>query len=482
MLNKILILIILMSGLLFAQDIEEAANLSENEHGFGIKAAALGNAFAGIADDYSAIYWNPAGLAQIKMQQLYGSLNHLQVKTDATYLGNTTKVDQGFTKFQSFGYVYPFPTRRGSLVLALGYQRVKDLNALTQYGGYNTTSNDLAFSIYNDLGYDGLTLAFDRDFDLTQSIRQEGHLAQWSIGLAIDLAPNFSAGATFNLLGGNSDYRLKYEQMDTQGQNSYDITDENGKPLDEFYYNYYKLEQMVNTEYSGIQLKLGGLWKPQENLRIGATITFPTALGIDESWTYSDELSYDIHVLAEDRTYNYVEPYDSTGKFSYEIEEPFKFDLGIAYSIKNLTLAGGLRYVDWTQLKLKRADETPEWYESYFAEQNDRVPTLLRAVTTYSAGIQYALLNNTLQLRAGYRYVPSPFKDADKKVDKTFYSAGVGLRVSETTMIDIAVIHSFWEAKKYYRYDWDYDQTLTPMTTYEKYTLDKLQVGLTVAF
>ncbi len=481
MIYKILLLLLSIVAFSLAQTAEEAVNLTENEHGFGIKAAAMGNAFTGIADDYSAIYWNPGGLAQLHKQQIYGSLNHLQLRTDATYLGNKTRVDQGFTKFQSFGYVYPFPTRRGSLVLALGYQRVKDLNGIVQFNGYNTNSNDLAFSIYNDLGYNGITLAFDRDFELSQDIKQEGHIAQWSIASAIDLSPNFSAGLTFNIIGGSSDYRLKYSQVDTKGKNSYDITDSLGNPLDEFYFNSYQIEEMVSTDYSGIEFKVGGLWHPNEHLKAGASITFPATISLDESWNYSDDLNYDIHILAEDQTYNYDDPYDSTGTFSYDIKTPFKFDLGLSYAFRNMLLAASMRYVDWTQLQLKQADNTPSYYATLFTQQNDRIPTLFRPVLSYSFGAQYGLFGNTIQLRGGYRYVPTPYKDVDKKADKQFYSAGIGFRVNEDTQIDLAFIHGFYETKTYYRYDWDNDNTIDPMEVWEKHVINKLQIGLQIS-
>ncbi len=38
--------------------------------GFGARALAMGGAFVSIADDASAIYWNPAGLARLEMSQL----------------------------------------------------------------------------------------------------------------------------------------------------------------------------------------------------------------------------------------------------------------------------------------------------------------------------------------------------------------------------------------------------------------------------
>ncbi len=42
-----------------------AASLAETR-GFGIRAIGMGGAFTGVADDYSALYYNPAGIAQVE--------------------------------------------------------------------------------------------------------------------------------------------------------------------------------------------------------------------------------------------------------------------------------------------------------------------------------------------------------------------------------------------------------------------------------
>ena len=39
----------------------------------GTRASAMGGAFIGLADDYSAVYWNPAGITQIKGMEVRGS-------------------------------------------------------------------------------------------------------------------------------------------------------------------------------------------------------------------------------------------------------------------------------------------------------------------------------------------------------------------------------------------------------------------------
>ena len=41
-------------------------NLNSN----GTKAVTIGGAFIGLADDYSAVFWNPAGLTQMKQTTL----------------------------------------------------------------------------------------------------------------------------------------------------------------------------------------------------------------------------------------------------------------------------------------------------------------------------------------------------------------------------------------------------------------------------
>ena len=59
------------------------------EIGVDARAMGMGNAFAAVADDYTATYWNPAGLTMLKQSELSADIYHLKYQNEATYLGQT---------------------------------------------------------------------------------------------------------------------------------------------------------------------------------------------------------------------------------------------------------------------------------------------------------------------------------------------------------------------------------------------------------
>ncbi len=61
--------------------------------GVGGRAAALGDAFIAIADDASALYWNPAGLTQFNENQVMFSYNQWVVDIDHNFLGAVYHLD-----------------------------------------------------------------------------------------------------------------------------------------------------------------------------------------------------------------------------------------------------------------------------------------------------------------------------------------------------------------------------------------------------
>ena len=74
---------------------------SDTGMGTGARAAAMGGAFVGLADDPSSVYWNPAGLTDINRFQLYFSL-----ETPAEFSSASVVIPPFFSLFQTINVRY----------------------------------------------------------------------------------------------------------------------------------------------------------------------------------------------------------------------------------------------------------------------------------------------------------------------------------------------------------------------------------------
>ena len=82
MIRKVFSLFVLLSVLCGFSLVNLNAN-GLNLNGVGSKAIAMGGAFIGLADDYSAVYWNPAGLVQMKEANF--SLSVIDIIPNSSY-------------------------------------------------------------------------------------------------------------------------------------------------------------------------------------------------------------------------------------------------------------------------------------------------------------------------------------------------------------------------------------------------------------
>ena len=101
----LLALVLAVSGTIFANGF--------NLNGVGAKAIGMGGAFIGMADDFSAVYWNPAGLTQLDRPTLtLFQMNLLERgKFSFTPTGTDTKTDLLFYPSGAIGFITPLSSR-----------------------------------------------------------------------------------------------------------------------------------------------------------------------------------------------------------------------------------------------------------------------------------------------------------------------------------------------------------------------------------
>jgi long-subunit fatty acid transport protein len=229
----VVVFMICLAQLAFAQ-----GGFNFNPYGNGARAAGMGYAFTGVADDATAISWNPAGLTQLMSMEasVIGKLGFGSLSTDYSEFNPTTEVGSSFNlNFASF--VIPFKMSDYNLVGGIAYRRI-----------YNLTEK--------------MTMKIDEaDFVSEYETDNKGGVDAISPAIGFQLNEMISLGATVNILMGSTDYKE---------------TD---------YYEFggvvYNDEEYTSSEdYSGTSIELGALVKPSPKISIGAAFKLPYTLTV----------------------------------------------------------------------------------------------------------------------------------------------------------------------------------------------------------
>lgn len=457
-----------------AQYPEDALRLGLSGTGVGTRALGMGNAYTGVANDFSAIYWNPAGLAQMEYSEFSFGLSHLISKDNSTFLNAQNEYTTTATDLNALGLAYKVPTRRGSLVLAFGFDRQNNFasgmlssafnpntSIIQQYaanGAYypSDLSNNIAYQLYL-ANIDTVTGRFESPItgNLTQIIEtiESGGLNNWSIAAALDVAKNLSIGVTLTYVSGTYKYDRTYSEVDRARRWQ-------THPFD---FDSLALQEFIEGDISGGNAKFGLMYRVPDRFRLGVSIKTPTTFTVKESFGSSWQSVFD---NGDVFTYPADEPNGTQEHGEYDVVTPWEFSGGASLIIRDLTLSGDLEYVDWTQLEFENAtSDVMGW--------NKTMRTLFRGAANYRAGGEYDIAELGVRLRAGYMYYTSPYRDDPSSFDKKYFTGGVGILLGPSSMLDLAYAHGWWET---------YRSNFGTARSYEKITTDSFRATLSFRF
>jgi hypothetical protein len=373
----------------------------------GARALAMGGAHIAVASDATALIYNPAGLARVSRIEFAGGLTHQSADNSTSWQVIGQPYDgpsQNNTRFSSANIVMPVPTYRGSLVLALGVNRVHSFDRTMDYQ-YVPAVGSIE----------------------TGAESESGGLYLWSLGGAVDLSPNVSVGAAFNLWSGKNNYTWFYETQPVYYLDS-------GTRYDD----------IIKDRYSGLNGKFGFRIQPNRFFVVGGTIDTPVTLTIKEDWEYYTE-------DPDKTTYDY-------GSSEYKVSLPFSMGAGVAFYVDQFTLAGDINYTDWTQMEYKKLENE--------GEANRQIKRTYTDAIRFHLGAEYLIPQISTSLRAGFYRDPLPFRADLVKKDRSFFTAGIGFLIDQVMTLDIAWAHGSWEI-----------QNFPTLGMIEKYTADRLFVS-----
>ncbi|MFC2061776.1 PorV/PorQ family protein [Elusimicrobiota bacterium] len=148
----------------------------------GARAAAMGNAFVAVADNIEAVFWNPAGLASMKMKEV--SATHAKWLDDIAY--------------ESLGYGHHIPGY-GTLGVSALYLHMGEMEGRSRTGQETGDFNAYDMSVSLSFGravLGNLSVGTNVKY-IRQNIEDES-----ASGIAVDLGGLYEVKGTRLMLGG----------------------------------------------------------------------------------------------------------------------------------------------------------------------------------------------------------------------------------------------------------------------------------------
>jgi len=363
--------------------------------GLGPRACGMGGAFIGVANDWTAPYWNPAGLTQTKGVGVGIELLLPNYKAkDGNSIANLDPSDMSINQGDIFTRSYPVePTR---------FEKTEVSESFYQpcVGGF--------FDLKGIKIGTGFYIPVGNWFDWEDSIHVDATNAEieasyfasmWlmvgNISLAKEIIPDFSIGGGLNILYLKSKYDVKksYLTTDTLIMPSYDFL------------------HKVEGSGRGFEGVFGVMYKPISVLSAGVVYRTGSKISLDGSAEYS-------HTLA---------PPAESSDYTQEFYHPATYGIGLACRpIAKLLVAFDWEGTNWSTWKTVMDFET----EGVVLTDKDIVWDW-KDCNRYRFGGEYNLTEE-LALRGGFYYDESPVPDEqvsftnNADVDRMAITLGAG--------------------------------------------------------
>jgi hypothetical protein len=328
--------------------------------GKGARAAGMGYAFNAVADDATAISWNPAGIMQIKKPEIAFSVN--RISTDFSHEIRSDRVYKPVNTIDYIGFVYPLKIKMKDLVFGASFQ--------------------------NKMNYK--TFYYPNEEDVEGDYDYNNNLTVNSISLcgAFSLTRFLGIGVSFNKwfsLGNKADeYNYFYTKMIDDSAFAFDKYYENIS--ESFSYTGYNLTGGILVDLTSFHLPL------RFAVKYESPFTLKDEYDITGQVKYAYENNIDTVVIEESRG---IEKYYFPGIIA----------LGVSYRYGNyLTLA-----CDFDIKPFKNKDYTFEygWDRNYYT--NNQNPPVLDMTDQYQDDYYLLISNANLnQFRIGAEYIFHP--------------------------------------------------------------------------
>ena len=435
------------------------------------RSQAIGGAIVALGGDITSMFVNPAGTGLYKTKEIVLTPGYNFVHNKTNYLNTTQNTKDNHFTFGTSGFLLPTGSNEEEMFMwGIAVTQSGNYNNSISYSGVNNQSSysekyleelinnnvtdpneaanafpygsSLAFNTYlidtiqaaggTVNGYRSLATPLS-GVNQQQFINTSGGMTDFVINMASHIDDIFYLGASLTM--SFIDYKRKslFVESDATGNTSND-------------FNFFQVEEYLHTKGTGANGKVGIIFKPKENLRVGLAFHTRTLYVMEDQ--YSTTITTDVEEYTgngprtqSSRDFNNGE----NGEYEYGMENGRRFMAGVAYVFReerDITRQRGFisADVEWVNYKVPRfytldLGDNPE---PYFNEVNQAIDNLYKSAFNYRLGAE--LKFSPVMIRGGFSWYGNPYKSGEIQGGKMNICGGIGYR-DKGLFIDLTYVH-----------------------------------------
>lgn len=482
-----------------AQDASDALRYSHLATQGTARSIGFGGALGSIGGDFSSLSVNPAGIGIYRGSEFTFTPAIRFNSIDGKYTGAEESDNNSRFTVGNLGLVFTAAesgrrykkAKWKSVSFGIGLNRVADFNKNYIYSGYNNTSSAseiFAISAQNDynaakdansaslgrVGY--LSYLLDEDsagffsivpfktgLNQRKSVRERGSMSEVVISLGGNYQDQLMLGATIGIPTINYKREMTLEESDA--------TNDATNFFSNFMYN-----EVLTTKGSGLNLKLGAIYKPSDQFRLGLAIHTPTYFGLTDEVTQSIVSNTENFKTAlndpDKNPQTVVQASDlPVNVFEYNLITPMRTVLSASTLLGKVGfITADYEYTDYATTRFR-------YNATYRAEEN-YINNIIRKTYKGSHAVRIGgeARFDIAMARLGFGYYTSPYQSASGG-DRIDISAGAGLRF-DNWFLDLGFVNTRYERTEQ-PYNLDAIKIIVPTATL-KQSLNT--VAITVGF
>ena len=489
----IVLSLLLMASYSYGQGEVEANQFSRNDLNGTARAISMGGAFGALGGDLTGVSINPAGIAVYRSSEVAATA---VFQSESFKADNETNTKNKFN-FRNFGFVGYFPTSNYTIpVVNFGFSYNKLKSFDREIGAYGANRNsslmdymshvsnvsnggagiDASIMEFDDndknydpflsgapwlsiLGYNSFLINPGKDgnpayysplhnerVNNTLSMSERGSIDTYDFTVGTSFYNTLSLGVTLSLT--DIYYNL-------YSQNSEDFN--NGANAG------YDLRNWLVSEGNGVGVKLGLIYRPINELRIGLSYQSPTWYSMTDRYSAEIEENVEQYVTVDD--YEPGTTFSGEKRNDYDFKTPDKWTLSAAAVLSNsLILSVDYELSNFKTMKYSAPSDSYYMAHDTYRSDNGYIKEDFKVTSTVRAGLEYRITPQ-FSGRLGYAWMQNPYNDTFKENgnamtvgsttayrmegDANHFTGGLGYRFNRNFYADIAVVYKTQDDELY---------------------------------